>query len=287
MIYIILSILSATGIFVIFKIINNKNLPIANIITVNYFIASIIGFFQTLENPLMAVHTEWFTLAIIIGILFIIFFFIISLSSKIVGISVTTIASKMSVLIPILFSILFYSETVGLLKILGILLALIGVFLTIYKKSESSSKQKIIQFLLPLSLFIGMGSIDSLLKYTQDTYITQNISAFFSSTLFAISFISGLIYTLTRKEMIIAYSNPKIYYYGIILGIVNFGSIYFLIGALNSEVFDSSIIFGINNVSIVIASVLLGILLFKEKITKINTIGILSSIIAILTLSIS
>lgn len=287
MIYIILSILSATGIFVIFKIINNKNLPIANIITVNYFIASIIGFFQTLENPLMAVHTKWFTLAVIIGILFIIFFFIISLSSKIVGISVTTIASKMSVLIPILFSILFYSETVGLLKILGILLALIGVFLTIYKKSESSSKQKIIQFLLPLSLFIGMGSIDSLLKYTQDTYITQNISAFFSSTLFAISFISGLIYTLTRKEMIMAYSNPKIYYYGIILGFVNFGSIYFLIGALNSEVFDSSIIFGINNVSIVIASVLLGILLFKEKITKINTIGILSSIIAILTLSIS
>lgn len=287
MIYIVLSILSATGIFAIFKVINNKLLPIANVITVNYLVASIIGLSLNFNNPLNALNEAWLPFALIIGILFIVFFFIISLSSKIVGISITTVASKMSVIIPILFSIFFFNEDIVILKVIGILLALIGVFLTIYKKSKSTSKTNIYHIVLPLILFIGMGLIDSLLKYTQQTFITPEKSAFFSSSLFTISFLSGLIYTFTNKKLILAYLNPKVYIYGVLLGFVNFGSIYFLIGALNSEVFDSSIIFGINNVSIVVFSVLLGIIIFREKITKINIIGILSSIAAIAALSIS
>ena len=287
MIYIFLSILSATGIFVIFKIINNKNLPIANVITVNYLIASIIGQSQGVTNPLKAINEDWFNYAIIIGVLFIVFFFIISYSSKVVGISITTVASKMSVIIPILFSVLFFNEDIQTLKIVGIVLALLGVFLTIYKKSDSELKINIYHIILPLILFVGMGLIDSLLKYTQHTFITPDKNAFFSSSLFIISFVSGLLYTLTSKKLITSYVNPKVYLYGILLGVVNFGSIYFLIAALNTNTFDSSIIFGINNVSIVVFSVLLGILIFKEKITTINFLGIISSVIAIITLSVS
>lgn len=288
MILILLSILSSTGIFVIFKIINNKQLPIVNIIVINYFVASLIGNLKNFNNPLSALNESWFGLACLIGILFIIFFFLIGLSSKNSGISLTTVASKMSVIIPILFSIFYYQESIITLKVIGIILALIGVFSTIYTKQDLSSKINFKSFSTLLILFIGMGVIDSLIKFTQESYhISSSKSAFFSSTLFAIAFLSGFIYTLIKKDSFKSYLNLNVIFFGILLGLANFGSIYFLIEALNTKILDSSIVFGINNVGIVVLSVLLGIILFKEKISNVNMIGVFISIIAILTLSFS
>ncbi|MBN2668330.1 MAG: hypothetical protein JXR60_03790 [Bacteroidales bacterium] len=287
MIYILLSILSSTGIFVIFKRINSLQLDIAPIITINYLVASAIGMVLSPYNPSDVIHENWLPWAFIIGVLFIIFFFIIGISSKIAGIAITTVASKMSVIIPILFSILYFNEVLTSAKSIGILLALAGVFLTVYRKNKKDKNQGIWPILLPLILFVGMGMIDSLIKYTQATYISNDKSAYFTSSLFAVSFFSGLFYTLPKKQYRPQYTKIKIWVWGLVLGFVNYGSIYFLINALNSNFADSSIVFGINNVGIVVLSVLTGILIFKEKITLINSIGILSSIIAIATLSLA
>ena len=69
---------------------------------------------------------------------------------------------------------------------------------------------------------------------------------------------------------------------GIALGIPNFFSIYFLVMALRSEGFESSSIFTINNVAIVLVSTVLGIALFREKLILKNWIGIALAIISIL-----
>lgn len=286
MIFILLSILSSTGIFVIFKLINNQQLPVTNIIVINYLTAFLFGYSQHLSNPVDALKADWIYYAFLIGVLFIVFFTLISLSSKTVGISITTVASKMSVIIPILFSILFFKEDVMAYKVIGIVLALIGVFFTIYKK-DNQVKSNINSIILPLALFIGMGVVDSIIKYAQETLISPSENAFFSSTLFFVSFATGLIYTLTNPKILKAFLNIRVYIFGVLLGLANYGSIYFLIAALNSNVLDSSVIFGINNVGIVVLSVFIGILVFKEKISKLNSIGILSSIVAIAALSIS
>lgn len=286
MIFILLSILSSTGIFVIFKLINNKNLPVTNIIVINYLTAFLFGYSQHLSNPIGALKADWIYYAFLIGVLFIVFFTLISLSSKTVGISITTVASKMSVIIPILFSILFFKEDVMAYKVIGIALALIGVFFTIYKK-DTQVKSNIYSIILPLALFIGMGVVDSIIKYAQEALIAPSENAFFSSTLFFVSFVTGLIYSFSNPKILKSYLNLKVYLFGILLGLANYGSIYFFIEALNTKVLDSSVIFGINNVGIVVLSVLIGILVFKEKISKINTIGIFSSIVAIVALSIS
>lgn len=286
MIFILLSILSSTGIFVIFKLINNQQLPVTNIIVINYLTAFLFGYSQHLSNPVDALKADWIYYAFLIGVLFIVFFTLISLSSKTVGISITTVASKMSVIIPILFSILFFKENVMAYKVIGIVLALIGVFFTIYKK-DNQVKSNSNSIILPLALFIGMGVVDSIIKYAQETLISPSENAFFSSTLFFVSFITGLIYSLTNPKILKAFLNIRVYIFGVLLGLANYGSIYFLIAALNSNALDSSVIFGINNVGIVVLSVFIGILVFKEKISKLNSIGILSSIVAIAALSIS
>ena len=71
---------------------------------------------------------------------------------------------------------------------------------------------------------------------------------------------------------------------------MNFGSIYFLVRALNYDIpihgrVDSSVVFAINNIGIVILSVLLGVLLFRERLSRANAAGMAVCILATLILS--
>jgi len=286
MIYILLSIFFFTGIFLIFKIIGKKNLPTLNIIVINYFVAAILGNIQSSENPINAFSQDWIYMAIIIGLLFFIFFIVLGISAKLVGLSITTVAGKMSVVIPIIFSIIYYKENVSILKTSGIILAVLGVLFTVYKKTEETKKHKLSEFLIPLLLFIGMGFTDLLFKFSQHKYINENNIALFNSSLFYISFFSSLIYALFSKNHQSFFKKETILY-GILLGAVNYLGVLFFIKALGTNIFDSSVIFGINNIGIVILSVLLGLVLFKEKLSSINLVGVSISIAAIFMLSLS
>jgi len=286
MAYILLSIFFFTGIFLIFKIIGKKNLSSINIIVINYLFAAILGNIQSKVNPIDALYEEWIYIAIIIGLLFFIFFIVLGISAKLVGLSITTVAGKMSVVIPIIFSIIYYKENISILKITGIILAILGVLFTVYKKAEKTKEHKLSEFLIPLLLFVGMGFTDLLFKFSQHKYINENNIALFNSSLFYISFFSSLIYVIFTKNNNSFFKKETILY-GILLGAVNYFGVLFFVKALGTEIFDSSVIFGINNIGIVILSVLLGLVLFKEKLSSINLIGVSISLAAIFMLSLS
>ena len=87
------------------------------------------------------------------------------------------------------------------------------------------------------------------------------------------------------KKRMLSLFNLRVLAWGILLGLVNFGSIFFLVKTLNYQhplqgSIDSSVVFGINNIGIVTLSVLLGVLLFKERLSRINIAGILICILA-------
>lgn len=285
MIYLILSIISSTSLFVIFKFSDKYKLDNFNIIIINYIIAAAMGFAlsDAVLPPKEIIRESWMPLAVIIGIIFIINFHIIALSSQQAGISVTSVASKMSVVIPILFSILYYTESVSTLKITGISIAIISVVCAIYKKPKSGAAKR--AFLLPLILFFAMGLVESLVKYAQADYVKDQETPMFTAILFSIAGISGLLFSFFRIKKFIKILNIKTLIWGILLGIGNFGSIYFFIMALNHAGLDSSIVFGINNIGIVSLSVLTGLIIFREKLTTLNWIGILLSVISIFLLT--
>lgn len=68
---------------------------------------------------------------------------------------------------------------------------------------------------------------------------------------------------------------------GIVLGIPNYYSIFFLIKALQNKNFESSELFTFNNVGVVILSTVVGVVLFKERLSKKNLIGVALAIIGI------
>jgi len=284
MIFLILCILCSAGIMVVFKFAGNQKVNIFSIIVVNYIIAASLGFIIGGAPDRNIISSPWFPWACIIGVLFILMFFVIALSTIKAGISTTTVATKMSVVIPIVFSIVYFTENTSFLKLTGIIIAVLAVFLAVYKKGNISSGQ-VNTIYLPILLFLGAGLIDSLIKYTQQVHTAGSEPVLFSSIVFSISALCGIIIGLARRRVVPIKEATRIGIFGVFLGIINFGSLYGLVRALDSRVFDSSVIFGINNIGIVLLSVFIAMLFFSEKLTRINKTGVLLSIVAIILLS--
>ena len=222
---------------------------------------------------------QWLLPAIIIGVLFIVNFFLMAYSAQNIGISITTVAGKMSVIIPMVFSIYFYSEDLPAFKIIGIVLAMAAVFMAVFKKDNGRFNP--LKLIVPFIIFASMGVTDALLKYAQDAYISDDKAPVFSASLFGIALILAFLFLTIRPKNFVQFSRWPVWLAGLVLGLVNFGSVYFVILALNSKVFDSSIVFGITNICIVTISALVGGLVFREKLSVVNIVGIVLSVAAI------
>lgn len=289
--FLLLCILSSTGIFIIFKSIDRIQIPSFPVILVNYLLATILGFVIKPGQVRIAEvrNMDWLPSSILIGLLFILMFFLIAYSSRKVGISVTTVASKMSVIFPIIFSMLIDpGDHFSLLKGGAILFTLFGVALTVYNPREGFSKGAVLY--IPLLLFVGMGIVDSLVKFAQHRFVSDNDTALFSAVLFLNAFITGLVILIFSPKYYASLKNPAVWGWGILLGGVNFGSIFFLVRALNftssrGSMIDSSVIFGINNTGIVALSVMAGLLIFGERLKPINWVGVLLSALALILFS--
>lgn len=283
MIYLLLSILSASVIFVIFKMFQKYKVNTLQAIIINYFFACIVGYFGYIKSTdLTLVPSKlWFPGTLILGALFISVFNLAAITTQKSGLAVVSVATKMSVAIPVFFGIILYNESTGILKVTGILLALVAVYLTSIKTS-TGIKIKKENLIFPLLVFLGSGIIDTTIKYLETTYVAEDEVALFSTSIFAIAGMIGIIILIGQAAKGKLNITGKNILGGIILGVPNYFSIYFLVMALRSEGFESSTVFTINNVAIVLFSTLLGILLFKEHLIKKNWIGILLAIISIL-----
>ncbi|MBU8892552.1 MAG: hypothetical protein KOO66_07215 [Bacteroidales bacterium] len=291
MIFLVFSILSSAAIYVIFKFLDRFNINTFNVIIINYITAAILGLLLTnTQVDIFSIYKNaWFPYSIIIGVLFIMTFVLIAKSSQIVGIAITSVSNKMSVIIPIAVSIIIDPlDVLTNFKAIGIILAILAVFLSVYRKRKVEFDPRNIY--IPIILFLSMGLVDSIVKYAQHNFVADEILPLFTVILFAMSAISGLVIKFVRRRSFKELLDMRILLWGIGLGISNYGSLYFLIKALNyknstGNTIDGSIVFGINNLGVIALSVIIGLIIFKEKFLKINWIGIIISLFAIYILS--
>lgn len=287
MIYLLLSVLFSTGLFVIFKYFGVFKVDALKAIIVNYVIACLLGFLSS--NTTVALqeipNKPWFLGALCLGLLFVAVFFVMAMTAQKNGVSVTSIAGKMSVVIPVVFGVFLYDESLGYVKILGILIALIAVYLASVKEKQTVAKN--VGLLFPILLFFGSGTIDTLLKFVEVNFVQQNEVALFSGSLFGIAGCFGMVVVFAKyiiKKSAFGFKNIIA---GIVLGIPNYYSIIFLIKSLQTKGMESSVLFTINNVAIVITSILVGLLLFKETFSDKNKIGVAMAILGIVLVSFS
>jgi drug/metabolite transporter (DMT)-like permease len=289
MIFLALSIIASTLIFVIFRLFASYNINTLQAIVVNYFVAcscGVIGYQNSIELSAIPQY-NWFYYTLALGALFIIVFNLMAITTQHNGLSVVSVATKMALVIPIAFGLWYYKEPLGTSKAAGIVLALIAVYLVAVKKDSSIILQKK-NLVFPVLVFLGSGLIDTSLNFLQNDFITdKSLIPLFSSTIFMTAGVIGIMVLVAQKIKGVLVLEFKNIIAGIVLGIPNYFSIYFLVKALRSDLFDSSGIFTINNVGIVIISTLLGIVFFKEQLSVKNWIGITLAVISIALVSLA
>ncbi len=288
MIFLLLNILANSLLLIIFKLYSRYKIDTQQAITVNYIVASISGIIAY-SKPVQITSLpkyEWFYSAMVLALIFILVFNLIAITAQRNGISVAAVASKMSLVIPVVFGIIAYNESIGLLKLIGIVIALLSVYLTSMKNAgEFAIKRS--NLIFPLLVFIGSGIIDTVIKFLESNYVEQVDVPIFSATVFGFAGVLGILnilYNIIVKSMKIFFKNIIA---GVLLGVPNYFSIYFLIQALRSENLDSSTVFTINNVGILLVSTMVGIIFFKEYLTLKNWIGVLLAIVSIFLVSLA
>ncbi|MCM4169769.1 4-amino-4-deoxy-L-arabinose-phosphoundecaprenol flippase subunit ArnE [Arenibacter antarcticus] len=277
-----LSVLFSSIIFVVFKLFVKTGVETPYAIVVNYLVASMVGFFfYTKEINLSEIPEKpWFWGTMLLGVLFILVFNLMAAASQRSGISVASVATKMSLVIPVVFGVVVYNEKLGPLKIIGIVLALAAVYFSSVKEKDIPLTKNI--FILPALVFLGSGIIDTSIKFLEETRVPIEEFPLFSATVFASAAMAGLIFVAVRSFKHKLKFKVKNVLGGIALGVPNYFSIYFLLAALQHKALNSASVFTINNVAIVMSTTLLGIVLFKEQVSIKNWAGISLAVISII-----
>ncbi|MEB8345702.1 DMT family transporter [Flavobacteriaceae bacterium KMM 6898] len=277
-----LCILFSSSLFVIFKLFTKYKIQTLYAIIVNYVVACL---FSTLFYDGKIIISEipkkpWFLGTLGLGVLFIVVFNITARTSQKIGVSVASVAAKMSLVIPVLVGIILYKEVLGPLKIIGIVLALAAVYFASVK--DRTITVKVETLILPLLLFMGSGLVDTTIKYLQVTYMVKGDFPLFSATVFGAAGITGILFILIKSYKEPLKINLRNVIGGLVLGIINYFTIHFLLRALQNDFINSASIFTINNVAIVLLSTIFGILVFKETLSKKNWIGLGLAVISII-----
>ena len=284
MIPLILSITCSTLIFVIFKLFDKFKIDTFQAIVFNYFTAFACGIllYGNEWTPAAMNNTTWIYFAIICAILFISLFFLMGTSSQKNGVAITSVAVKMSMAFSILLMILLYSEEVTVLKLSGIVLAFLGVYLV---SSLSKSGQRSSALWMLAVLFIGSGFLDFSINYIQKSVLTDLTPSVFSAISLGMAGVLGslfLLVKLIRKQSTFAIKNVI---GGLILGIPNYFSIYLLMLSYKSTGWADSTVLAVTNVSVVLFSAIIGFIIFKEQSTVKKLLGLAAALIAIGILS--
>lgn len=282
MIYLILAILFSTGVFVAMRLFEKFKLDNHQALMWNYVFATGTGFvvcekFDTLPQ---LVAEPWFGLSFITGFWFIFTYLLMAASTQRSGVTVTSLSSKISVVLPILAGVIFFSESLNLVATIGIVLALVALVLVVGGKKDSGNVNK--NWLLPILIFFGTGTGDILMKITEQQH-TGGDMGFMIAFIYFVALIFGIIIVvidIIRGKSKWQWKNSI---GGIMLGVINYFSTYCVYNAM--RYFDNVVLFPIYNIGVVSLTAVIGWLAFKEKLTWKNYLGLAIAIIAVILIA--
>jgi drug/metabolite transporter (DMT)-like permease len=289
MITILVAIFLNAWIIIILKSYPKYRVTAFNAILVNYFTAGTESFIFASRNGvnINAYHFSWLPWAMLCGTIFISLLLIISKSTIANGLSATSVANKMSVVVPALTSIYLFNEDGSFSTYAAIFLAILAVYLATYqsKSSNETVTEKRNSLWMLFVIFIGSGILDTVVNYCQKTVLPEKMDsplflgcAFFTGGAIAICIAT---YRLIKKEFHFTWRDLI---GGLCLGIPNFFSIYFIMKAIHEAILPSSVLFPIINIGVVLTTTFVGLFFFKEKLAWLNYLGVALSILAILLL---
>ncbi|SFE97085.1 DMT family transporter [Flavobacterium xueshanense] len=281
MLFLILSIICSVTVGVLFKFARRYSINPIQIVAWNYVFALILCyFFFSPDLTNLGTSAPW-AIYIPIGILLPSIFLFLAASIKQVGIVKTDAAQRLSLFIPILAAWLLFKEDFNILKITALLIGFPALLLILSKPSEKTENK----WIYPAVVLLGFGIIDILFKqialYTSLPYTTSLFVVFGIALLIMIG---AVVYNVIVTKTPLKFKNII---FGGLVGIFNFGNILFYLKAHKAFAENPSTVFAGMNMGVIVIGSLVGIFVFKEKLTKMNYAGLFLALIAIVLIVLS
>ena len=267
MIWLALSILCSCAIYLIFRQASQRLHNMFPMVVFNYAVCCLLGgilAWQTQQFQL--VNGEMLTVTSLLGILFISSFYLVGLTTKFHGVALTSMVTRVSLVLPFIAFTIVDNEQPNTMQIMGVCVAIVAILISTAKQPNSEHNDK---KWLPIVVFIAYGMVDILLKLARDTSAlsTEHI---LSWLIFTTAGLIGIGVLMLRKMKI----GRQHLFWGLVLGLVNYGSIYFFLQALKHLELKAAVIFPLNGTAILVLSTILSVIIFKEKLNRQKLVGV-------------
>lgn len=273
--YLLLSICFSVAVSVMIKIWRARGISIEQAIFMNYPTAALLTFFISKPNLQAADNylSHWWLFAAL-GILLPSIFIVLGKSIEKNGIVRTDAAQRLSLIISIIAAFWLFKDQLSYAKAIGIALTFIALILLL--KSDNQSRQH--DWLWLIAVWGGYGVIDILLKRISLVAEKSTLSTLFITFILAALLILAYLLIMRRRF------DWRSLACGIVLGMLNFGNIFTYIRAHQVLKSQTALVFTIMNIGVILLATLLGLLFFKETLSRRNTAGIIIAVIAVYVL---
>lgn len=277
----VLSISCSVAVSVLLKVARAQRIEVIQAIAVNYVVATALCLllFRPTPTSLLTPDTPWWVL-ITLGLMLPTIFLAMASAVRYAGIVLSDAAQRLSLFIPLIASFLLFGEVLSFGKASGMALALIALILLLMRRhdahsdSESSSGKAVFYL---LCVWMGYGVIDILFKQ-----LARSGAAFANSLL--VTFVLAGIIIFTWLFARGTHWHARSLKAGVLLGLLNFGNIYFYVSAHQQFPDNPTLVFSAMNIGVISVGTLVGAGFFKERLSLFNIVGIIMAITSIVLL---
>ncbi|MCQ2083438.1 MAG: DMT family transporter [Bacteroidaceae bacterium] len=267
---------------IFFKIFEIRKIDSMQAIFFNYLTAFVLGLIFSFDGTLVSnpLKERWLGPVALLGFIFIAGMVILSKSTESVGVAISTVCSRASMIIPIILSYIFVAGSKKP-QWIAVALVVIGMSLAVWtgKDKENVRKFSIMDVLIPLGVFLCFGLSNAINKLIQDRVVVNRAEwpdamvnrelSLVTACIFLFASVYGL-FSFIRNRHGFQWKNVV---GGVLLGIVNYVCTYSLMIAMKT--IDSSILFPVHNLGIVTIGALVGWLHYHEKMRPHQVAGII------------
>ena len=279
MMYLVIAVLCSVAVSVLLKILRQKNIDIRQTIVAGYPVAFLLTWFLLTPDvsSISTLGNAW-GIILALGILLPTVFIILGRAIASVGMVATDAAQRLSLIIPIIAAFLLFGEVLTGTRVLGLGLGFLALGALVYRPKHTGGGENASMSppaaRTPLWLFgvwAGYGIVDILFKQVAKQGTAFPLTLFVS---FGVAGLLLLIYLLVAR---VRWQGNALAA-GLLLGALNMGNIYAYVRAHQVLSDSPSIVFTGMNVGVIAVATLIGVAVFKERLGRINVLGLLLAI---------
>ena len=299
MLFFLLAVLFTVALYLIMRAYPRYEVDSFHAVVFNYYACVATGLLLT---PQLRVFEEvqWRSegtiLTLALGAMFVTAFMLIGLTAQKVSVTATSLAGNMSLVIPVLFGLFIFknnNKDFTAINYAGLVLALVALALGAIQKSTKSQTDPSQQnrsvssalWVLPVLTFLASGTNNTLINYLSVKYYLPG-----QTTVFMIIACTGAVIigtALLIYRIIVTGDKLKLRSVigGLVLGVPNFLSLYFLLLALASFGNSAAYVFPIYNILTMLVSSFAAFVIYRERLNKYNKWGLVLAVVAIILIS--